>query len=654
MRVPSIGPSVLLAVVAFVAALAAEASLRPSAPMLVTPLAASALALGFAYRAYRREEAARRAHDEQIERSTALQFATIEALALAIDARDHSSPSQLLREQRHAAALAKALGMPPDAVEGVRTAALLHDIGKLAVPDHILSKSAPLTDDERSKMRTHAAVGAALIADVPFPYPVAEIVAAHHERWDGTGYPNGLRGADIPLGARVLAAVDHFAAVTSERSLGGALPVEEAINVLWQEAGNALDPGVVARYAELLPALGKEDLEARLAASAPAGSRRAGEAAARRPGPSELLEHIGEAHREMSGLLEVAATMGTGLGVAESMSVLASKLDRLVPFSTCALFLYDEPNGVARCRFATGAGEQVFPGLMVRDGQGLVGRAIATRACVVNGDPAAELDASKPGLAEAGLQSALVCPLVVAGSVRGALALYHTDPAYFTDNHRRLLTRVSGQIAAVVNNAAIFEQTREDSVTDPLTGLPNTRFLSSHAAREIARAARLRTSVAVLVVDLDNLKPINDSFGHQAGNRALCAVAAVLRSTIRPYDVCARYGGDEFIVLLSDCGVDQAEAKRTELQKAVESMSFSVGDLLKVRLSISAGAAVFPVDGESYEALLQVADSRMYGDKAARKRAKLPKTGRAPEAGTASPSPPADPAAAAPPTQLAH
>ena len=181
------------------------------------------------------------------------------------------------------------------------------------------------------------------------------------------------------------------------------------------------------------------------------------------------------------------------------------------------------------------------------------------------------------------------------------------------------MSRVSGQIAAVVSNAVLFEQTREDSVTDPLTGLPNTRFLYAHAGRELARAARLKSSVTVMLLDLDNLKPINDTFGHQAGNRALCAVAAVLRGAIRPYDICVRYGGDEFIILLSDFGADQAAAKRIELQNAVESMPFSVGDLLRVRLTISVGEAVFPTDGDSYDALLQVADARMYEDKAARK-----------------------------------
>jgi diguanylate cyclase (GGDEF)-like protein len=319
-------------------------------------------------------------------------------------------------------------------------------------------------------------------------------------------------------------------------------------------------------------------------------------------------------------LYAVAEAMGTSLGVADSMTVIASKLKDLVPFSACALFVCDPANGVSRCRFATGAGHRAFPGLLVPDGTGLVGVAVASRECITNGDPAADLDTTRPDLAEAGLRSALVCPLMIGTTVKGALALYHTTQGWFTDDHRRLVGHVSGQIAAVVNNAIVFEQTREDSVTDPLTGLPNTRFLYAHAGRELARAARLKSSVTLMLLDLDNLKPINDSFGHQAGNRALCAVAAALRGAIRPYDICVRYGGDEFIVLLSDFGADQARAKRIELQKAVESTPFGVGDLLRLRLTISVGTAVFPIDGDTYETLLQVADGRMYEDKTQRKQ----------------------------------
>jgi diguanylate cyclase (GGDEF)-like protein/putative nucleotidyltransferase with HDIG domain len=600
----------------------AEAWLRPSAPFLITPLVLSAVALVFAFRVHLREEARQRRHQQQLQQSFALQLTTIEALALAIDARDRSSQSQLRREQQHAGALARAFGMPEDEVEGVRTAALLHDIGKLAVPDHILTKTGPLTEEERAKFRVHAAVGAGIIANVPFPYPVASLVLSHHERWDGTGYPAGLRGSDIPLGARILAAVNHFAAVTSNRAFNQALPVDEAIGLLWSEAGKAFDPAVVARYVELLPALLAEtaDTWRPEGMALPGGAKGSARAtAAPVDSAAAVLDHIGLASQELQGLYEVAQAMGTSLGVAESMTVIASKLNRLVPFSTCALFLRDAANGIARCRFATGVGEQAFTGLVVRDGPGLVGAAMSRRECVISLDPGADFDPARPGLGDTGLQSALVCPLIMSGAVIGALALYHTTPGYYAEDHRRLALRVSDQVAAVINNAVVFEQTREDSVTDPLTGLPNARFLYAHVGRELSRAARLNASMAVLLLDLDNMKSINDGFGHHAGNRALCAVASVLRSAIRPYDICVRCGGDEFVVLLSDCGADQAEAKRLELQRAVEGIPFSVGEVLRVTLAISVGAAVFPADGETYDELLEVADSRMYRDKAERK-----------------------------------
>ena len=179
---------------------------------------------------------------------------------------------------------------------------------------------------------------------------------------------------------------------------------------------------------------------------------------------------------------------------------------------------------------------------------------------------------------------------------------------------------MSEQAAAVINNSMLFEQTQEDSLTDPLTGLPNTRFLFMHLTRELARAARLGAEVALMVMDLDSFKEINDTHGHHVGDRALCEVARVLRAAIRPYDICVRYAGDEFIVVLSGCSVEEAELKRDELQKSVDDVYFEARPGRRLQLGISVGIAVFSRDGDSYETLLATADSRMYQDKAVRKR----------------------------------
>ena len=209
----------------------------------------------------------------------------------------------------------------------------------------------------------------------------------------------------------------------------------------------------------------------------------------------------------------------------------------------------------------------------MRAGQGLAGWVARNRRPLVNARPSAEFEAA--GLAKStALQSALVAPLVFSDRFIGTLAVYSTQADFYTDDHRRLLDRVSEQASAVIHNSIVFEQTQEDSLTDPLTGLPNTRFMFMHLTRELARAERLKAEVALLVMDLDNFKEINDNHGHHVGDRALREVATVLRSGIRPYDICVRYAGDEFIVVLSGCGADEAERKRVELQRTVDEVLF--------------------------------------------------------------------------------
>ena len=176
------------------------------------------------------------------------------------------------------------------------------------------------------------------------------------------------------------------------------------------------------------------------------------------------------------------------------------------------------------------------------------------------------------------------------------------------------------QAAAVIHNSIVFEQTHEASLTDPLTTLPNTRFMVNHLGRELSRAERGNAEVSLLVMDLNDFKDINDTFGHHVGDRALRGVAQVLRGAIRPYDVCVRYAGDEFIVVLAGCGWDEAEYKRLELQEAVESLVFEAKPGVRMPLSISAGAAVFPHDGNAYEVLMAKADRRMYRNKVMYKR----------------------------------
>jgi diguanylate cyclase (GGDEF)-like protein/putative nucleotidyltransferase with HDIG domain len=561
-----------------------------------------------------------------------LHLATIEALALAIDAKDQTAQSHIRRVQVYAAGLARALGMSENEIQGVKTAALLHDIGKLAVPEHILSKPGPLTQEEFQKIRIHPQVGAEIISGVPFPYPVAPLILSHHERWDGKGYPSGLKGDEIPLGARILSVVDYFDALMSERPYHKAMSFDAAIGLLRQESGKALDPRVVQMFIDMYPALAAEAEASqeparkltRVPTHAPTAAPAVGlvdessgvTGAAR----TNVFQDIALAHREIYALYEIAQAMGSSLGVSDTMALISSKLSNIVPFSCCALFLYNEENETLRCRFATGVESDVIQQLTIRNGHGLTGWVARNRRPLVNARPSTDLEAAGHPADRTALLSALVCPLLFNERFIGTISVYHTDPSVYTDDHRRLLDRISEQAAAVIYNSMVFEQTQEDSLTDPLTALPNTRFMFMHLTRELSRAERLKAEVSLLVMDLDNFKDINDTYGHHVGDRALRDIAGVLRAGIRPYDICVRYAGDEFIVVLSGCGGEEAERKRLELQRAVDQLHFEARPGKRLPLAISVGASVFPHDGNTYETLLATADGRMYRDKTRRKR----------------------------------
>ena len=279
-----------------------------------------------------------------------------------------------------------------------------------------------------------------------------------------------------------------------------------------------------------------------------------------------MFEDIALAHREIYALYEIAQSMGTSLGVADTMALISSKLSNLVPFAACALFLYDEEHDWLRCRFATGLDSELIGSMTIKSGHGLTGWVTRNRRPLVNARPSADFEAAGLAPTSTALQSAIVSPLVFSDRLIGTLAVYQDTEDAYTDDHRRLLDRVCEQASAVIHNASVFERTQEDSLTDALTGLPNTRFMFIHLTRELARAERLKSEVALLVMDCDNFKDINDNHGHHVGDRALREVASVLRGGVRPYDICVRYAGDEFIVVLAGCGAEEAERKRVELQ----------------------------------------------------------------------------------------
>jgi diguanylate cyclase (GGDEF)-like protein/putative nucleotidyltransferase with HDIG domain len=553
-------------------------------------LALLALPLYLVFRSYRTVVSRVREEQDQTRRAMDVQLATIEALALAIEARAGCTPDHIREIQHQAGMLAEAANLHDADVQAVRTAALLHDVGNMAVPEHILSKPDKLTPEEFERIKIHPRVGADILRGVPFDGPVADLVLCHHERWDGLGYPAGLRGAAIPIGARVLAIADCYTTLQTDRPYRPARSAAAAVEVLREFAGTAYDPSLVDLFIERL------EISA-LGVSPGAGTWAQTE-------ESVALQDIAGAHREEQTLYEIAQVLGSSLGINDAMEHIQDKVRRLIPFSTCALFLGDEDSGYS-CRYAHGPGTEALLKWAPRSWSELSLR----------------LPSHADGRGAHGeeLTSLLPCPLMADDVLIGGLVFYHTVPSCFADDHRRILGRVSEQAAAVICNATRFEQTQHESHTDPLTGLANRRSLSREFLDGLQQVARVNGTASVVVLDLDRLKEINDTYGHEAGDRAIRAVGSVLRNTVRQSDICARFAGDEFVVVLWDCNAEHEARRVQEIQSAVAVYPFEPRPGVRVSLSISAGPARFPTDGRTFEELLAVADERMYRDKAGRR-----------------------------------
>ncbi len=550
------------------------------------------------------------------EQAAALHLRTIEALSLAIDANDRNMSEHPRRVQTYALAIARELGLGEDETDALRAAALLRDIGKLAVPEHIISKPGKLTAEEFEKMKIHPIVGAEILEQVEFPYPVVPIVRAHHERWDGSGYPFGLKGSAIPIGARILAAVDCLDALASDRNYRRALPLDEAMAQVALEAGSSFDPQVVEilarRYrdweekARALPSSKRGPSPRSRLAAAPAGFETPPGAVPGEPLP--FLDSIAAARQEVQALFELTQHIGNSLSLSETLSVLAVRLQRIVPYDSIAIYVVKD--GHLSPEYVSGDDFRLFSSLNIPLGEGLSGWVAENNTPIVNGSPSVESAYLGDPAKFSVLRKALAVPLQGANGVVGTLTLYRAAGNAFSNDNLRVLLALSSKVSLAIENALRFRQAESCATTDYLTGLPNARSLFLHLDAELNRSKRAATPLAVLVCDLDGFKQINDRFGHLEGNRLLQMVAASFKEHCREYDYVARMGGDEFVVVLPGISFDKLAERIARLEDAVRLAGKGLcGEPL---VSLSVGAAVYPADSADAEGLLSEADQRMY------------------------------------------
>jgi len=561
-------------------------------------------------------------HAEQV---STLHLRTIEALALAIEAKDHTTHDHLQRVRVYAMELAKELGLNEDETEALQAASVLHDIGKLAVPEHIISKPGKLTPEEFEKMKIHPIIGAEILEQVEFPYPVVPIVRAHHERWDGSGYPYGLKGEAIPIGARILAAVDCLDALATDRQYRRALPLDEAMGRVVDEAGKSFDPRVVEvlqrRYVELeklahaqppkTPTKLSTDIKVERG-SAPAAGFAESETLTQPPEQRrDYLSYIAEARQEAQMLFELSHDLGNSLSVDDTLSMLSVRLKRLVPYDSMAVYL--KQDNLLTPEYVSGDNFRLFSSLRIPLGEGLSGWVAQNSKPILNGNPSVEPGYLNDPTKYSTLRSALAVPLEGVSGVVAVLALYRTQPDAFTKDHLRILLAISSKLGFTIENALKYRLAEDSATTDYLTGLPNARSLFLHLDREIARCKRSNLPLAVFVSDLNGFKQVNDRFGHFQGNKLLQMFAEALKESCREYDYAARMGGDEFIVIAPGLNRDAAAEMALRLETIIAEVGKPVcGEGL---VSVSIGQAFYPEDGTNAEHLLAEADRRMYAVK---------------------------------------
>ena len=383
------------------------------------------------------------AHLEHVNR---MYLATIEALATAIEAKDGVTHDHIRRVQRHAVGLARALGVTDDStIKAIEAAALLHDTGKLAVPEHILNKPGKLNPVELQKMRRHVDVGADILSAIDFPYPVVPIVKSHHEAWDGSGYPRGISGTDIPIGARILSVVDCFDALTSDRPYRRALSEDAAIEILVAHRGTIYDPNVVDTflriYRELQPSpvIRAEVTEPAQITSGPAQDEPSPVAAAAgREEPDEIA---------LASFGRLASDNGT---VVDLMSLAAALLRRDVPGVTCTFYVASDDD-VLVVSHAVGRLAPALRGFTMGVGMGLSGWVAANRQSIVNSD--ASLDLAALGVPP-GSHMCMSTPLIDRGTFVGVLTLYTDSSLPIAAGQQRMMEALAPHVAYIISGQA--------------------------------------------------------------------------------------------------------------------------------------------------------------------------------------------------------
>ncbi|HKQ97654.1 MAG TPA: HD domain-containing phosphohydrolase, partial [Candidatus Polarisedimenticolia bacterium] len=469
-----------------------------------------------------------------------MQQATLEAVTLAIDSRDPGSRGHVRKVQRFALALAHGMERPGTERQALRVAALLHDVGKVVVPDHLLCKPGRLSQVEFERVKAHPTASVAILAPAGLPEPVLEMIRHHHERWDGTGYPDGLRGESIPMGARILAVADAFEALTADRSYRARMTPADAAALIDAWSGIQFDPAVVVALRmnldDVMRAGESESIDRALLPAATAAGGASGasedlggfgdalhqsieapiakpaESAPRTPLAAGTVRDTYAAQREVYALYEIARTFGSSLRLNEVLDLVVSRIAQLIPFRTCVVYLSTPGSADLVARFASGANAAAMRGRRVRVGEGITGWAAAHRSSRFSGNP--ELEVGGAGLDASAYGTVAAFPLCHGDEVLGVITLCYPKAGGCSDDDVRVMEIIARLAAGAVHDGRLASVSAgTETLTDPLTHLPTERFLKQVFEQETLRSQQSGQPLAVVAMDLDDFGALNARIG---------------------------------------------------------------------------------------------------------------------------------------------
>lgn len=537
-----------------------------------------------------------------------LYMRTVESLALAVDAKDQTTYGHIRRVRACALGLARLCGIKdPNELMAIKTGSLLHDIGKLAVEDYILNKPGRLSKQEFEKIKIHAAAGDEILQQVRFPFPVAKYVRCHHERWDGLGYPDGLKGEEIPLGARILAVSDAFDAIRFSRPYKLSIATDEAVEILRNQAGIAYDPQLIQLFTDHIKEL--EQAAASESEDAPELSfRKYFETLNRDPSaapPSPAISR--DIPAELIQLAEFCSAVSGHLELRDILQIFARRLEGLVASSTCAFYLDNGNNQVAAV-YVSGKFSELLQGHTMELGKGISGWAAAHRRSMINTGPALDFQ----GLAGdfSSFEDALVVPIIHKEESLGTISLYAEKPLSYGPYDLSILQTLAGILALLISELKSHDDAALADIIDPATQLHRISYLSAVGPQLISFAGKNRSPISLIYIEIRNLGQIVRLFGGNLGNSVLRKAADCIKPELRETDILVRYGHQGFVAFLPGVREEQALRCVQRLKQQIRNEVLTSGNQ-SFSVDCKAGVSSYPEDGTTIFALLQSAQEKI-------------------------------------------